>query len=56
MKLSFPVMAWVSTGVVSGTLEAQERSAQEKTTITALKNIMNRFAVNFGLKAKTCTI
>jgi hypothetical protein len=24
MKLSFPLMAWVSTGVVSGTLEAQE--------------------------------
>jgi len=52
MKFSFPLMAWVSTGVVSGTLEAQETSTQEKTTITALKNIMTRFAINFGLTAR----
>jgi len=45
-------MAWVSTGVVSGTLEAQETSTQEKTAITALKNIMTRFAINFGLTAR----
>jgi len=37
-------------------LEAQERSAQEKTTITALKNIMNRFALNFDLMFKMSTI
>jgi hypothetical protein len=52
MKFSFPLRVWVSTGVVSGTLEAQETSTQEKTTITALKNIINRFAINFALMAR----
>lgn len=52
MKLSFPLMVWASTGVVSGTLDAQEASAQEKTTITALKNILNRFALYFDSMAK----
>jgi hypothetical protein len=55
-KLNLAPVGVDSTAEESGTLEAQAAKANEKATLSILKNIMNRFALNFDLMFKMSTI
>jgi hypothetical protein len=46
-KLNFAPVGVDSTAEDSGTLEAQEAKANEKTTTSILKNMINRFDKDF---------
>jgi hypothetical protein len=49
-KLNLAPVGVVSTAEVSGTLEAQEAKANEKTTPSVLKNMINRFIEGFRVR------